>query len=159
IGLGIDKPDIRFVYHYEFPDSLETYAQEAGRAGRDGLPCKAVLLYRLEDKRIQTYFLAGRYPHASEVSAVLEALALGRMLPHVEAKQKATTQETSEEASAEGAARTAAPSAEQERAAANTPEGIQAQATELAHALQETKALKLNARTVAEYADVGVKRT
>lgn len=73
-GLGIDKPDIRFVYHFEFPDSLETYYQEAGRAGRDGLPSKAVLLYRLEDKRIQNYFLIGRYPKASEVRCVLQAM-------------------------------------------------------------------------------------
>ncbi len=74
-GLGIDKPDIRFVYHFEFPDSLETYYQEAGRAGRDGLPAKAVLLYRLEDKRIQTFFQAGRYPKPAELEALYQALA------------------------------------------------------------------------------------
>ncbi len=73
-GLGIDKPDIRFVYHFEFPDSLETYYQEAGRAGRDGLPSRAVLLYRLEDKRIQSFFLAGSYPKLHEVRQVLESL-------------------------------------------------------------------------------------
>ncbi len=73
-GLGIDKPDIRYVYHYEFPDSLETYYQEAGRGGRDGKPSKAVLLFRLEDRRIQSFFSAGRYPRPEELGKVLEAL-------------------------------------------------------------------------------------
>lgn len=74
-GLGIDKPDIRFVYHYEFPDSLESYFQEAGRAGRDGDPARAVLLYRLEDKRIQSFFSRGRYPKAAEMDQLLTAVS------------------------------------------------------------------------------------
>ncbi len=177
-GLGIDKQDIRFVYHYEFPDSLETYAQEAGRAGRDGLPSKAVLLYRLEDKRIQTYFLAGRYPHASEVSAVLEVLALGRMLPYVEAKKQAAAeaQEHAEPEKAAGDSEEAGPvvvgnpsqvlsdyppvlSREKMEAAANSPEGIQAQAASITDLMQESKAKTLSVRDIADYADVGSKRT
>jgi len=65
-GLGINKPNIRFVIHYNFPDSLESYCQEAGRGGRDGEPARASLLYRLEDRRIQTYFLGGKYPSGQE---------------------------------------------------------------------------------------------
>ncbi len=69
-GLGIDKPNIRFVVHYDLPGSLEAYTQEAGRAGRDAEKSRCILIYRMSDTRVQNYFLTGKYPDIEEVQRV-----------------------------------------------------------------------------------------
>jgi ATP-dependent DNA helicase RecQ len=74
-GLGIDKPDIRYIVHYQAPASLEQYVQEAGRAGRDGRRADCVLLYDPKDREIHEALLQGSRVRPDQLYRIAAALA------------------------------------------------------------------------------------
>jgi len=76
LGMGIDKADLRYIVHVDMPGSITAYYQEVGRAGRDGLPARGVLLYDPDDRRIQEYFIHSAKPAPSDFEAVLAACAV-----------------------------------------------------------------------------------
>ncbi|HEU0015553.1 MAG TPA: RecQ family ATP-dependent DNA helicase [Longimicrobium sp.] len=76
-GMGIDKPDVRIVVHYNLPGNLEAYYQEAGRAGRDGAQSDCVLLHAHRDRFIQEFFIDQSYPPRRAVEGVMEELRRG----------------------------------------------------------------------------------
>jgi ATP-dependent DNA helicase RecQ len=78
-GMGIDKADVRWVFHSEVSESLDAYYQELGRSGRDGEPAEATLFYRSEDLGLRRFFAGGGHVAVDEMAQVLDAVqAAGR---------------------------------------------------------------------------------
>ncbi|MGI4827836.1 MAG: RecQ family ATP-dependent DNA helicase [Janthinobacterium lividum] len=73
-GMGVDKADVRTVIHAALPGSVEAYYQEIGRAGRDGLPARTVLLHGFADRKTQEFLLDRSYPPLTDLQRVAEAL-------------------------------------------------------------------------------------
>jgi ATP-dependent DNA helicase RecQ len=73
-GMGVDKADVRTVIHVALPGSVEAFYQEIGRAGRDGLPSRTVLLHGFADRRLQEFFLEKNYPPTTDLERVVLCL-------------------------------------------------------------------------------------
>jgi len=81
-GMGIDKPDVRFVLHMDVPDSPEAYFQEAGRAGRDGLPSYAVLLWNSDDIRRLHQLQTLSFPSLEYIEDIYQKINVFYQIPY-----------------------------------------------------------------------------
>ncbi len=74
LGMGIDKPDIRYIVHVDLPGSITAYYQEVGRAGRDDKPARGFLLFDENDRRIQEHFIRAAQPSRKDFNKALECI-------------------------------------------------------------------------------------
>lgn len=157
-GMGVDKPDVRFVFHTEPPDTLDAYYQEIGRAGRDRQPARAALFYLPADLSLPKYFASGGGPGVPEITGVLEIVRAdgpvsGQDLVEATGLSAARITLITTELEAHGAIRSRA---DRRLVAARTREGVPA--AQVAEAVKERREVQREyAKTAVEmvrtYAD------
>uniref|UniRef100_B8HKE7 ATP-dependent DNA helicase RecQ n=1 Tax=Cyanothece sp. (strain PCC 7425 / ATCC 29141) TaxID=395961 RepID=B8HKE7_CYAP4 len=89
-GMGVDKANVRFVYHYDISESLDAYYQEIGRAGRDGAPATAILFYNPEDLKLRRFFASKGQVEAEQVQQIAVAVQTAVAPVEVEDLKEAT---------------------------------------------------------------------
>lgn len=85
LGMGIDKGNLRFIIHFDFPGSITAYYQEVGRCGRDGKKAEGVILYDSSDKNIHEYFISSALPSLDDFQHILQAVATAEQPPGLNA--------------------------------------------------------------------------
>lgn len=90
LGMGIDKPNLRYIIHFDYPGSITAYYQEVGRSGRDGLPAEGILFYDSADSKIQRHFIESAQPTHDDFENVLSAVDMSVSLPNLTTLKRLT---------------------------------------------------------------------